>query len=154
VARPARPRVWGNLSATTRKRYLGSGASQGLTEAATIRLYESGANLGVFRGHRPHPGASERQWSAMLAAAARARLEEDTEGEPVSTILDSLLSKGLKPNWIIKTLDEKADSRDIYRSRINRARRRAGDKTAGTEPGRSRYLRRTQYADVEIYWYH
>lgn len=146
----AKPRVWERLSDTTRKRYISKGRSLDQTPEQVRAYYESGGTMGAYRGHKPHYGASERQWSAMLAAARRSRLDEDGN---TTQILENLLAKGFKPNWIVHQLDLKADSRDAYRSPLNRAKRKA-KRGAGREPGASRYKRRVLIADVEIYWYH
>lgn len=147
-----RPRNWAKLKPSTRDRYLAKGRKQGLTPAQTEQLYMSGAPLGEFRGHRPRPGASERQWARMVQAAKAARLNEDVEGD-FRIVLESLLAKGYKPAWIIRKLEEKKESRDTYRSPAAGVLRKQG-KAAGWEPGRSRFFKRDQPADIELYYYH
>ena len=145
-----KPRVWEQLAPSTRKRYLSKGRSLGQTEAQVKAHYLAGGNMSAYRGHRKHAGASERQWSNMVRAAKQARLDEDGDLE---AILESLLSKGLTPQWIILKLREKEDSRDSYRSTLARELRKKGVDT-GWQPGRRRYHARLQYADIEIYYYH
>ena len=147
----AKRRIWDQLAASTRKRYISKGKALGQSERQVKQYYESGGNMGAYRGHKPHAGASERQWAAMVAAAKVAQLNQDGD---ITLILENLLAKGFKPAWITAKLNEKRESRGAYRSPINRALRRAGNKDAGREPGRSRYYKRTHPADIEIYYYH
>lgn len=148
----AQPRNWQRLAASTRQKYLSRGRTLGMTPAQVEQYYLTGGDMRVFRGHRPHPGASERQWSAMLWAARAARLNEDVEGD-WRIVLENLLAKGFTPTWIIERLEEKRDSRDTYRSVLARQQRKRND-PAGWAPGRPRYFKRTSPADIEIYYYH
>lgn len=150
---PKRPRKgWDQLAASTRKRYLSKGKTLGQTEPQVKAYYESGGDMSAYRGHRKRPGTSERQWSAMVAAAKRAKLDQDTNGH-YDVILESLLAKGFTPSWIIDKLDEKADSRGTYRSTAARALRKQSV-DAGWQPGRKRYHRRNVIADIELFYYH
>lgn len=149
----SRRRSWDALAASTRKRYLSKGRSLGQTAAEVQRLYESGGNMSVYRGHPARPGGvSERMWTRLRTAAKRARLERDGN---VSDILDSLLSKGFKSTWILRKLEEKEDSRDTYLAPHNRMLRRTRiNPDAGKQPGQRRYFGRPQYADIELFYYH
>lgn len=147
-----RARNWDRLKQSTRDRYLAKGRKQGLTAEQVKSTYLSGVPLGEWRGHRPHPGASERQWSAMVRAAKQAHLPEDVDGD-YTIVLESLLAKGYKPAWILKKLAEKRDSRDTYRSSAARIARAKG-KSVGWDPGRPRYFARALPADIELYYYH
>ena len=148
----ARRRSWETLSESTRKRYLSKGRSLGQSAAEVIRLYESGGNMSAHRGHPSRAGGvSERMWTRLRAAARRARLQQDGD---VSDILESLLGKGFKPQWILDKLDEKEESRDAYRNPFNRMLRNAGQRNAGIQPGNDRYHQRIQYADIELFYYH
>lgn len=147
-----KPRRWESLADSTRKRYLAKGRTLGQTEAQVKAHYLSGGDMSAYRGHRKHAGASERQWSAMVRAAKAARLDEDTTGD-MTVILESLLAKGYKPAWIVSKLTEKKDSRDTYRSDLARKLRKQRI-DAGWQPGRRRYHKRDQPADIELYYYH
>lgn len=170
----AKPRVWERLSDTTRKRYISKGRSLNQTPEQVRAYYESGGTMGAYRGHKPHYGASERQWAAMVAAARAAGLHQDAEGyytnerkhilspratiigrQFITTTLENMLGKGFKPRWIIARLREKKDSRDTYHTAIKTAiRNRDRNDDRGYQPGRARYHARPLIADVEIYWYH
>lgn len=151
MARKApKPRVWEQLATSTRERYVSKGKALGQSEAQTKAHYVGGGDMSAYRGHRKHAGASERQWAAMKKAAKQSWLDEDGD---IDTILESLLSKGLKPGWIIVRLNEKRGSRVTYRTAFARAVRKKGI-DAGWQPGRRRYHARLQYADIEIFYYH
>lgn len=152
MAKPRKIRPWDQLAESTRKRYIAKGKRLGLSPAQVQAHHAAGQPMGAFRGHAPKPGASERQWGAMLAAAKAARLHEDVD-YPISVILESLLVKGYKPEWIIRKLVEKKESRDTYRSKTAHQLRKSGDKR-GWDPGRPRYFTRDIRADIEIFWYH
>ena len=79
-------------------------------------------------------------------------MDEDTTGD-YTVVLESLLTKGFTPQWILDRLAEKKDSRDRYRSAIARGLRKRGS-DAGWQPGRGRYKKRILVADIELYFYH
>lgn len=87
-----------------------------------------------------------------MAAARAARLDEDVESD-MGAILESLLTKGYSYDWILTKLDEKKESRDTYRSNPARILRHQGI-DAGWQPGRRRYHKRAQPADIELFYYH
>lgn len=142
-------RDWSRLGERQRKRYIGAGRKQGLTEAQVIQHYESGGNLSAWRGQRPtqRPGISERKWRQLRAAAKRAQLENATE------VLESLVQKGFTAEWILHELEQQYVARTEFRSAPRRAMR-AQRIDAGWQPGRNRYKRRNLTADIEIYYYH
>ena len=121
-----------------------------MTPEQVIEYHRSGQNMGAFRGHRKHPGASERQWNSLVKAAKAAKLDQDVDH--IDVVLESLLVKGFSVEWILRRLDEKRDSRAQYRTTRKRSQRSAGDPN-GWDPGRTRYFKRSYRADIELYWY-
>jgi hypothetical protein len=90
----------------------------------------------------------------MMRLAKASELGSEREPPvPPDVILESLLSKGFTPDTILQWLREKKDSRDTYRSPVNRALRHRGI-DAGYQPGRARYHNRDTYADIEVFYYH
>lgn len=156
----AKPRNWDALSERQRKRYLSKGKKQGFTDDYTRRYYETGGDLREFRGHRSRYGTSEKTWTKLRRAAYAAKLETDhpkgqTGDAFVVYVLESLLSKGFKPQWILDKLAEKRNSRDTYRSVFAKAlRKQFPTSDAGYNPGRKRFHARNQIADLELYYYH
>lgn len=153
MARAPKRRLWTRLKESTRRDYLRRGKAQGLTEQQIIALYESGGNVSALRGHKRRMGISERQWTNLRKAALKAQLDKDLESGDVNEVLESLLMKGFKYEWILRNLETKEDSRSEYRSFIRRAMRR-NHMDDGWEPGRTRYHNRNQMADIELYYYH
>lgn len=153
----SRPRRWENLSPSTRKRYASKGRTLGQTEAQVKSFYESGGRMSVYRGHPTRPGnVSERMWTKMRAAAKASRMQRGLdEGSNISDVLESLLGKGFKPQWIIDRLIEQKESRDTYLSPTARYMRRINPhQDAGYQPGRSRFHNRVMHADIELFYYH
>ena len=153
MAAPKR-RDWNKLGTAQRKRYLSAGRKRGLTDAQIRQHYTSGGSLSEWRGHRKRAGISERQWTTLRQAALASKLDLDLEHHDVSVVLESLLAKGFSYAWILQRLQEKEESRRLFKTQAKRrARYNRPKDDEGYNPGRRRYHARNQIADIEIYWY-
>lgn len=164
----ARAKVWENLGANQRKRYLGAGAKHGVSAAEVQRRYEAGESFREWAGHGPNPhrpGVTEYQWRQLKKAAKTAELgnvprpKGRSESLEATILLETALQKGapFDYQWLMRRLAEMARDRSIFRSERKR-RQRAMGLDAGWQPGRktyyTKYLGKYSVSSKELWFYH
>lgn len=147
----ARERNWDALGERQRRRYIGAGRREGLSEDQVREHYLSGGSLTRWRGKKERPGITSSQFDRLVRLGKDARWTSAREGLPLKEVLEDLIARGFAYEWIAERLREKKESRDYYSTLSKRERR---DSNVYKGPGTDRFSRRTPYANVELYYYH